>query len=630
MLEAIYSNSRRLAAASAAAARSKPASHDVGGKLKQGSKLQADVNKTLATPPAAESTHATIEVAPGVEVGLSKMRPVHIGVRREHHAEPPQLGAPSYQSSKPVRGGKRQAALGANSSAYSTSSSSDLSIKNGSSLQAKNSSAAGGVVQPTPRTAWSPTRRLAAGMIPPSPVSVRELFEAAVQAVTTHHLQELRSVTAKANCLVINSALPALGRDKRLREVEAVLQVARELGMMNTHSHAMVMWAYHEAGRFDLALQYFEDSCRSSVDIGPAGASMLLKLCAQRRDLDLALDCFHKMTGRTTFNRFAYNCLMHLAGVMGRINDAIVVLQMMREDSAPETRPDCYTYSALLRAICQSKAYNMLSQVYAEMQRDRISPDPEVWSMYIIAAGRANRPDLAMTFFNACIASGCMPNQQIYNSLLCSQARVLDLDEVLALYRRMLSDGMAPDEYTFNAILTAMGRIGASLYAVEDLVGEMARWGVQTNTYLGTSLINAYKRVPEMAYRDPRTTSMLLEKAHDVLGKLEVSRQANSQTYASLMAMHAQLGDMTGVQQLLRRMHEAGVQPDAMMYHALARACEEGGLVQQAQKFKEQAGALEARGRGLSKAQKLKGMFRATGGKKKGSSSSIKSLRAAW
>ena len=58
----------------------------------------------------------------------------------------------------------------------------------------------------------------------------------------------------------------------------------------------------------------------------------------------------------------------------------------------------------------------------------------------------------------------------------------------------------------------------------------------------------------------------MLEKAHHVLRPLCEQRLANSQTYAAVMAMHAQVGDTAGVARLLAEMKARGVHADAMTY----------------------------------------------------------------
>jgi hypothetical protein len=45
----------------------------------------------------------------------------------------------------------------------------------------------------------------------------------------------------------------------------------------------------------------------------------------------------------------------------------------------------------------------------------------------------------------------------------------------------MLNDGFKPDAYSFNALFSAMADAGASLYAVQDLISEMAKWDIKVS-----------------------------------------------------------------------------------------------------------------------------------------------------
>lgn len=64
-------------------------------------------------------------------------------------------------------------------------------------------------------------------------------------------------------------------------------------------------------------------------------------------------------------------------------------------------------------------------------------------------------------------------------AMLSSLVSPSPVSKVLSTYRQMLNEGLEPDEYTFNALLTSMARVGASLYAVQDIVGEMNKWNVK-------------------------------------------------------------------------------------------------------------------------------------------------------
>ena len=62
--------------------------------------------------------------------------------------------------------------------------------------------------------------------------------------------------------MVCNMAMPILGRHRRLVALQRLIRVMSDMKRMNEHTHAMVFIAYNDAGRLDLALQYFDLMCR--------------------------------------------------------------------------------------------------------------------------------------------------------------------------------------------------------------------------------------------------------------------------------------------------------------------------------------------------------------------------------
>ncbi|KAF5834553.1 hypothetical protein DUNSADRAFT_8720 [Dunaliella salina] len=181
----------------------------------------------------------------------------------------------------------------------------------------------------------------------------------------------------KANTVVLNSALAALGAARLVPALDEVFKRVMASGKANSHTWASLFGAYADAGRPDLAIAQFEQACRKGTDIGPMGASALVKLCANQDDLDMGLELFYKMTStRTTFNRYIYNCLLHLCGTHGRVYDGLDLLAAMRADGSiqEDCKPDGYTYSALLRAVTVSQKWELLPLVYKQMVRDKVGP----------------------------------------------------------------------------------------------------------------------------------------------------------------------------------------------------------------------------------------------------------------
>ncbi len=132
----------------------------------------------------------------------------------------------------------------------------------------------------------------------------------------------------------------------------------------NQHTYAAAFCALATAGRMDLVVREWDALSRARIDIGPVGASGLIKACCVRRDVGLALRLFDQLLRRrVTFNRYAYNCLVHLCAVMGRCDDALAVYNLMRLECDEESLPDLYTYSALVRAVLITNRLEMAQQV---------------------------------------------------------------------------------------------------------------------------------------------------------------------------------------------------------------------------------------------------------------------------
>jgi pentatricopeptide repeat protein len=412
-----------------------------------------------------------------------------------------------------------------------------------------------------------------------------------------------RSSTVASNCAII-----ALGTAKKHEQVLMVADAMLAEDRANEHTHGAIISALDSAGRFDLAISHFEGLLKKGVDVGPVCASVVIKLCARRRDIGLALDIYHRLSGQSTLNRFSYNCLIHLCGVLGRMDDAISILRMMLRDGGRDSKPDSYTYGALLKAVSNSKEYEWVPKLFREIQRSEVQIDEDVWSTLITLAGRADRPDLASTYYQAYRRSmddgttslnSNIP-RHIHNCLLTAHARHAPLADMLGMYRKMVAEGMQPDTYTFNALFKSAAQSSSPLHEIEDLVGETLKRNpqVKLNTILGTTLINAYKRSHE-ALRGSRESSgmaseLILERVYKVLDELEGQRMANCQTYGAVMVIHSHLGDPHSVKKLLERMEEQGVTVDAMTYENVAKGFQNAGLGSLADQLLKKAKVIEA------------------------------------
>lgn len=114
-----------------------------------------------------------------------------------------------------------------------------------------------------------------------------------------------------------------------------------------------------------------------------------------------------------------------------------------------------------------------------------------------------------------------------------------------------------------------------------------------------TAMLNALRNVPR---RDAATAAAVAERAAALLEAARAAGGANATTYTCALALLAEQGDVAGVSALWAAMEADRVAPSAAMYRVLATACQEGGLLEQAERFREQLAAWEAARKEATKA----------------------------
>ncbi len=115
-----------------------------------------------------------------------------------------------------------------------------------------------------------------------------------------------RAPRPQAKQLVLHNAISALGQAGDVRGTQRLFQLLRDAKRHTTYTWGVLFLAFAASDRLDLVASHFERACRGGEDVGPVGASCLIKIASQRRDLDMALDLYYKMrAARTTFNRCA-------------------------------------------------------------------------------------------------------------------------------------------------------------------------------------------------------------------------------------------------------------------------------------------------------------------------------------
>ena len=148
---------------------------------------------------------------------------------------------------------------------------------------------------------------------------------------------------------------------------------------------------------------------------------------------------------------------------------------------------------------------------------------------------------------------------------------------------------LRPDAYTFNALLTATAHDLAPLAAVHAVRSEMVAHGVQLNTYVGTSLINALRKTPELSRAGgagagaaggsaAAGAAAVVSEAEAVMSELVAGGAASATSYICMAALYASARQPGDVLRVVREMVAGGVVADGSSWEFLVAAAEDAGL----------------------------------------------------
>ncbi|GLI64565.1 hypothetical protein VaNZ11_007886 [Volvox africanus] len=507
-------------------------------------------------------------------------------------------------------------------------------------------------------------RRPEFSYVPQHAARQKDLLEALVErmsdAVVTERIQQLAKVN-RAGVTALNFVIQALGEMGHVYALSRLLTLQVALGLYNEHTYGTAFRALHRAGRLGMALAAFQEACRSGRDLGPIACSVLLHIASLERNIKLAWQLFDQMIAhQMTLNRYAYNCMAHIASLHGALDDVRIIYGMMKAAASGnggasssasssggenDCRPDSYTYSAMVRAAVNAGRGDLLPALFNEMVASQRAEDravgrlrplapgegegrlsKEVWSHFISAACRTGQSELGQRFFNAGITElGLLPNREVYNVLLAGLAKTRPLPELLQLYGEMVQgrlrsgppraswaaganavhpvDGTAgpaaaaveedppgsvrqapltPDHYTFNALLTAAAHHMADLPTLDRIRREMVVHGVGINLFIGTSLINAYRRTPELTRSGAATAAStavdgVVAAAAAVMSELVRSGVASTMSYVCMTAFYATAQRPVEAVDCVRQMTERGFLADDSAWQFLMATAGDAG-----------------------------------------------------
>jgi pentatricopeptide repeat protein len=136
---------------------------------------------------------------------------------------------------------------------------------------------------------------------------------------------------------------------------------------------------------------------------------------------------------------------MHACVCVGRLGEAEVLLEPLRERAGAVSRPVVSGHNLLMKAHAQ-----------------------------------AGNTDAARKLFAAMKARGVAPDAVTYNTLLAAFVAAGEVLRARAVLDKMAREGVAPDVWSYSTLLLGLGRAG-QLGEAQQVLRDMAAAGLQPN-----------------------------------------------------------------------------------------------------------------------------------------------------
>ncbi|XP_010262348.1 PREDICTED: pentatricopeptide repeat-containing protein At3g09040, mitochondrial [Nelumbo nucifera] len=341
--------------------------------------------------------------------------------------------------------------------------------------------------------------------------------------------------------------------------------------------------------------------------------NFLVDLYSKCGDLDLARKTFCRLDER---DGSAWNSMLSLYSGCGLLEDVIWAFGSMRNC---RTQPNEFTFSIVLSACGRLRAVGFGKQVHCDVIKmgfesisscegslismyakcdciidawkifDRASdPDTISWTAMIAGYARFGLPDEALKLFKemqqlgrepdqvtfgtvltACFSLGrhsdarCLfaqmpnPNVVAWNIMISKHAQSGYNVEAINFFEDMRASGVKPTRSTLGSVLSAIASLGA-LTQGQQVHSEAIRLGLDSNVYVGSSLINMY------------VESQNMEDASNVFATVT---ERNIVLWNAILKGYAHNGQSYHVLDLVSDMKDCGIQPDEFTYTSVLKAC---------------------------------------------------------
>ena len=307
-----------------------------------------------------------------------------------------------------------------------------------------------------------------------------------------------RSVCASALFSGIAKA-PNIENHQKLRIITLFYDALRSRGyVLGQHAYTSLMACCAKLGDVAQAKQFIRDMKASGVEPNQYTLTAFISTCSKGKDYPAALAAFNFMrrasdacggyaTGGGYSTGGGYATGGYATGGAPRTNNA------SGKGGAAEnkTKPNKYTYEAMLVAAGNADRFADAMQIYADMLEEGIRPDASTYARLIIVCGLCQQLQQGVRFVEAFSLTGLPRTSFFYHALIDLYARCHQFARAYAVLNEVRrSPTIEATHHHYEPLI----RVLVETRRWEDVDALLAQWAEVSYTTLQFLILNSHKQ----------------------------------------------------------------------------------------------------------------------------------------
>lgn len=237
-----------------------------------------------------------------------------------------------------------------------------------------------------------------------------------------------------------------------------ILDIMEELGTsLNSHIYNSVIVALVRKNQLGLAFSIFLKILQGSSQLPNSIACNELLVALKKADMRIELkQMLEKIRKKDNFklDTWGYNICIHAFGCWGDLGTCMGLFREMKDSLGP----DLCTYNSLIKVLCSVGKIKDAIIVFEELKESGYEPDACTYRTIIQGSCKSYQIDDATKIFSEMQDNGYLPNTIVYNSLLDGMFKARKVNEACQLFEKMVEDGVRASSWTYNILIDGLFR----------------------------------------------------------------------------------------------------------------------------------------------------------------------------